>query len=157
MEAADDNSPKRRSQADKIGKHKYELELLHRIEGRLERIEWSQRTIFHGLQGYFHFERPLVEKVACESELDLAVITCIYEAGLNGILAKEISAKLAKYNLEHHKILRIMNRVNRNVETAFGKLMVQKLGKKWALTDFGFELWGKIGENQEETLESDES
>jgi hypothetical protein len=39
--------------------------------------------------------------------------------------------------------LRIVNRVNRNVEKAFGKVIIEKRGKKWAFTDFGVEIWGK--------------
>jgi len=63
-------------------------QVLHRLEGRMERIERMQRIIFHGLEGYFKFDRPLVEKVATESEMDLAVVSAIYEAGSGGILAK---------------------------------------------------------------------
>lgn len=143
MEESKPYVPKRRSQADKVGKHKYEVALLHRIEGKLDRIEHMQRIIFHGLGDYFRFDRPLVEKVACESEMDLAVISLIYEVGSGGILAKDIVAKLPRYNLEKHKILRIVNRVNRNIEKAFGKMIIEKRGKKWAFTDFGVEIWGK--------------
>ena len=150
MEATEKSLPKRRSQAEKVGKHKYEIALLHRIEGRLERIEHMQRIIFHGLEDYFRFDRPLIEKVATESEMDLAVIGSIYEAGSGGILAKEIIDKLPKYPLEKHKILRIVNRVNRNISEAFGRTIIEKRGKKWAFTDFGVEIWGKTEEDQEE-------
>lgn len=143
MEAIDESIRKGRSQAEKVGKHKYEIELLHRVEGRLKRIEEMQRIIFHGLEGYFHFERPLIEKVASESEMDLAVIALVYEAGSGGILARDIGTKLPHYHLEQHKILRIVNRVNRNVENAFGRRIIEKRGKKWAFTDFGMEIWGK--------------
>jgi len=150
MEAAEKSIPKRRSQAEKVGKHKYELQVLHRLEGRMERIEQMQRIIFHGLEGYFKFERPLVEKVATESEMDLAVVSAIYEAGSGGILAKDIVGKLPWHALEKHRILRIVNRVNRNISEAFGRTIIEKRGKKWAFTDFGVEIWGKTEEDQEE-------
>lgn len=143
MEKAKAVVPKRRSQADKVGKHKYELALLHRVESRLERIEKQQRIIFHGLQGYFRFDRPLIEEVGCGSELDLAVVSLIYESGSGGILAKDIPAKMPQFGLERHRILRIVKRVNVNVEKAFGRSIIEKRGKKWAFNSFGVAVWGK--------------
>jgi hypothetical protein len=156
MEQPRSDVPKTRSQAQKVGKHKYELALLHRVENRLERIEQMQRIIFHGLDGYFKFERPLVEKVAAESEMDLAVVGAIFEAGSGGILAKDIIEKLKRYPLERHKILRIVNRVNRNVEAAFGRTIVEKRGKKWAFTEFGVEIWGRTKEDKEDFLSEED-
>ena len=148
MENVESSVPKKRSQADKIGKHKYEIQRLDRIEGKLQRIEQMQRIIFHGLGDYFHFQRPLVEKVACQSEMDVAVASLIFEAGSGGILAKDIAARLPQYSLEKHKVLRIVNRVNRNVQDAFGRRIIEKRGKKWAFTDFGVEVWGKTEEDE---------
>jgi hypothetical protein len=156
MEQSCSDVPKKRSQAQKLGKHKYELALLHRIENKLERVEQMQRIIFHGLDGYFKFDRPLVEKVATESEMDLAVVGAIFEAGQRGILAKEIVKKLKRYPLEKHKILRIVKRVNRNIETAFGRTIIEKRGKKWAFTEFGFEIWGKTEEDKEDFLSEED-
>jgi hypothetical protein len=31
----------------------------------------------------------------------------------------------------------------------FGKRLIEKRGKKWLLTDFGFEIWGKTREEVE--------
>lgn len=152
MRDSEDFVPKGRSQADKVGKHKYEIELLHRIEARQKRIEEMNRIIFHGLKDYFHFERSLVEKVATESEMDLEIVGAIYEAGSGGILAKEIVARFPSYTLEKHKILRIVRRVNRNIEHAFGRPIIEKRGKKWAFTSFGVEIWGKTEEDAEEKL-----
>ena len=152
MGTVDVTVPKVRSRADKIGKHKYELELLHRLDKRMERIEHMQRIIFQGLGDYFHFDRPLVEKVAIENEKDLDVVSRIYESGGAGILAKQIVAELAsRYpRLERHMILRIVNRVNRNMCDAFGKPIIEKQGKKWFFTLFGLEIWGKTEEDDEE-------
>ncbi len=155
MEASENSVPeasksavKRRSQADKIGKHKYELQRMDRIDARLERIEQMQRIIFQGLSGYFKFDRPLVEKVCCESDMDLAVVSVIFEFG-SGVLAKAIIPRLPQFRLEKHKILRIVNRVNRNCIDAFGKALIEKRGKQWAFTDFGVEIWGKTRKDVE--------
>lgn len=142
--------PKRRSQAEKVGKHKYEVFLLHRIEGRLDRIEQMFHTVFHHFVGSLHFDRPLVEKIACQSDMDLAIISLIFEAGPDGILAKDIQARLPQLSLEKHRILRIVNRVNRSIEDAFGKRLIEKRGKKWAFTDFGVEIWGEIEKDGEQ-------
>ena len=150
MEISEDNVPeaskvdgKRRSQADKIGKHKYEIQRMNRIDAKLTRIEQMQRIIFQGLSGYFRFDRPLIEKVCCESDVDLAVVSVVYEAGSGGLLAKEIAPRFPQYKLEKHKILRIVNRVNKNSVDAFGRPLIEKRGKKWVFTDFGVEIWGK--------------
>ena len=148
METSEQNVPKRRSQADKIGKHKYEIQRMNRIDAKLERIEQMQRIIVQGLSGYFKFDRPVIETVCCESDMDRAVVSAVYESGA-GILAKEIVPLLKNYRLEKHKILRIVNRVNRNCDDAFGKPLIEKQGKKWAFTDFGFEIWGKTKKDLE--------
>jgi hypothetical protein len=95
-----------------------------------------------GLSGYFRFDRPLVEKVCCESDMDLAVVSVVYESGSNGLLAKEIAPRFPQYKLEKHKILRVVNRVNKNSVAAFGKPLIEKRGKKWALTKFAFDVYG---------------
>ena len=146
MENVKSTVPKRRSQAQKVGKHKYEIALLHRVENRLDRIEGMMRIIFHGLGDYFHFDRPLVEKIACQSDMDLAIVSLIFEAGSGGILAKDIQARLPQLGLERHRILRVMNRVNRSIEDTFGRRLIEKRGKKWAFTDFGVEIWGETEE-----------
>jgi len=143
MEGSNLRIPKRRSQADKIGKHKYTLQFLHRIEERLKRLEKMQRIIITGLEDYFHFDKPFIEEIACKNNLDLAVVTVIFEAGAAGILPKGIIEKLPIYSLERHKILRIVNRINKNVVNVFGRAIIEKSGKKWILTDFGFEVWGE--------------
>jgi hypothetical protein len=146
MEKVESAVPKRRSQAEKVGKHKYEIALLHRIEGRLDRIEQMFHIVFHGLGDRLQFKRPLVEEIACQSDMDLAIISLIFESGPDGILAKDIQARLPQLNLEKHRILRIVKRINRSIEDAFGRRLIEKRGKKWAFTDFGVEIWGETEE-----------
>jgi hypothetical protein len=85
--------------------------------------------------------------------MDLAVVSAIYESGA-GILAKEIIPLLKQYKLEKHKILRIVNRANGKCTEAFGRTLIEKRGKKWAFTDFGFEIWGKTKRDFEEESEA---
>lgn len=161
MEISEDSIPeavksdeKKRSQADKIGKHKYEIQRMNRIDVKLDRIEKLQRIIMQGLSGYFKFDRSVIETVCCESDMDRAVVSTVYESGGLGILAKKIIPLLAGYHLEKHKILRVVNRVNKNCVDAYGKPLIEKQGKKWAFTDFGFEIWGKTKKDLEAEAES---
>ena len=149
---AGESNGKRRSQADKIGKHKYEIQRMNRIDAKLERIEQMQRIIVQGLSGYFKFDRPVIETVCCESDMDLGVVSAVFESG-SGILAKEIVPLLKEFKLEKHKILRIVNRVNKNCVDAYGRPLIEKRGKKWAFTDFGFEIWGKTRKDLDAEVE----
>ena len=152
METSEQNEPKRRSQVDKIGKHKYEIQRMNRIDAKLERIEQMQRIIVQGLSGYFKFDRSVIETVCCENNMDLAIVCVIFESGA-GILAKEIVLRLRQYKLEKHKILRVVRRVNRNCVDAYGKPLIEKCGKKWVFTDFGVEIWGKTKKDLEAEVE----
>ena len=64
-------------------------------------------------------------------------------------VAKKIASDLKSFKLEKHKILRIVNRVNRKCVDAFGKQLIEKRGKMWVFTDFGFVIWGKTREEVE--------
>jgi hypothetical protein len=74
---------------------------------------------------------------------------CSQDLTLFGVRLNQV-VKLPWHALEKHRILRIVNRVNRNISEAFGRTMIEKRGKKWAFTDFGVEIWGKTEEDQEE-------
>ena len=50
----------------------------------------------------------------------------------------------------------MVNRANRNSVKVFGRVLSQKHGKKWALTDFGFEIWGKTKKDFEADSEAAE-
>jgi hypothetical protein len=67
-------------------------------------------------------------------------------------LAKDIPGRLPQFGLERHRILRIVRRVNVNVEKAFGRPIIEKRGKKGAFTSFGVAVWGKSKEDAEDTF-----
>jgi len=66
---------KRRSQAEKVGRLKYIIELQHRILRQLSIMRTTQRYIIEGLDigGYLQFDQPYIEKVCCKSEIDIAI------------------------------------------------------------------------------------
>src|SRR4030065_2575862 len=64
------NTKKKRSQSDKIGRLKYNQQLLKQTLAEVEEVKLMLRTIFAGLKGSFNFEQSLIERVACEDEVD---------------------------------------------------------------------------------------
>ena len=65
---------KKRSQSEKIGRLKYNQQLLKRVLDRIEHVEQMQRTIVKGLEGMFHFDKPFIQKVACGDEVDVEIL-----------------------------------------------------------------------------------
>lgn len=63
---------KKRSQSDKIGRLKYNQQLLKQALAEIEEVKLMLRTIFAGLKESFNFDRPIIERVACQDEVDLA-------------------------------------------------------------------------------------
>ena len=59
---------KGRSQAEKVGRLKYNsAACLSRVAADVKEVREMERVILNGLKGagYFHFDRPMIEKLAC--------------------------------------------------------------------------------------------
>lgn len=105
-----------------------------------------QRTILAGLKGMFHFERPMIRKIACGDEVDVLILEYVYEAGSAGLLPKDLAAKLSEFKVKRHQVSRNILRMNKRLEKEIGEKWVEKRGWHWALTSLAFESWG---ENEE--------
>ncbi len=68
------NQKKKRSQSEKIGHLKYNQQLLKQTLAEVEDVKMMFRTIFAGLKESFNFEQSLLERIACEDELDREII-----------------------------------------------------------------------------------
>ena len=77
---------KKRSQSDKLGRLKYNQQLLKKTLTEIEEVKLMLRTIFAGLKGSFNFEQSLIERVACEDEVDKEILQLLFEAGSPGLL-----------------------------------------------------------------------
>ncbi len=106
------------------------------------------RTIFAGLKGSFNFEQPLIERVACEDEVDREILQSLFEVGNSGLLPKDLAIRLERFKITRHQISRRIVRMNKRLEKEFGERLVEKRGWHWALTSFAVEVWG---ETEEET------
>jgi hypothetical protein len=142
MEVEEKTRSKGRSQAEKVGRLKYNQQLLKRALKDLEEVKLMQRTILAGLKGMFHFEKPLVQKIACIDEVDILILDYLYEAGGGGILPKDLAARLTQFKVRRHQVSRRILRMNKRVQSEIGETVVEKRGWHWALTSFAFESWG---------------
>ena len=59
------------------------------------------------------------------------------------MLPKNVSARLGSYGVRRHQVTRRIQRMNRRIEKEIGERLVEKRGWHWALTAFGFEVWGQ--------------
>ena len=142
-ENAVQNEKKRRCQSDKIGRLKYNQQLLKQTLAEVEEVKLMLRTIFAGLKGSFNFEQSLIERVACEDEVDREILQALFEAGSPGLLPKDLSSRLERFKITRHQTSRRILRMNKRLEKEFGERIAEKRGWHWALTSFVVEVWGE--------------
>jgi hypothetical protein len=139
------SAKKGRSREERIGRLKYNQYLLKRVLAEICEVRETQRIILNGLKGagYFHFDVPLLQKYACEDQIDLEILQLVYEASREGILPKDVAAALPEYSLRHYHVTRRVKRMNKRLECETGEKLFEKRGWKWALTNFAFGIWGE--------------
>jgi hypothetical protein len=139
---------KKRSQAEKIGRLKYNQFLLKRTLTIIQEVRDMQRIILNGLKGagYFHFDIPMIQKLACVDHVDLEIVERVHEVGKGGIFPKYVAADLKQYGLRHYHVSRRIQRMNKRLEHETGEKLFEKRGWKWALTPFAFDVWGETEE-----------
>ena len=133
---------KKRLQEMKIGRVKYTLQLVKGIQRDIEEIKMMQRTILAGLKGLFHFEKPMIQKIACVDEVDMELLELLFEAGNAGLLPKDLATRLGRFRVRRHQVSRRILRMNKRLERELGERVAEKRGWHWALTGFAFEVWG---------------
>lgn len=142
MESVEKGRSKARSQSEKIGRNKYNQQLLKRALGEIEEVKLMQRTILAGLKGMFHFEKPMIQKIACVDEVDILILEHLYESGNAGLLPKDLAIRLSQFKVKRHQVSRRILRMNKRLEKELGERVVERRGWHWGLTSFGFESWG---------------
>ena len=142
------NQKKKRSQSDKIGRLKYNQQLLKQTLAEVEEVKLMLRTIFAGLKGSFSFEQPIIERISCEDEVDLEILRLLFEAGSLGLLPKDLAIKLGKFKVTRHQISRRILRMNKRLEKEFGEQVAEQRGWHWALTGFATNIWGESEKSQ---------
>ena len=145
-EKAVQNTKKKRSQSDKIGRLKYNQQLLKQTLAEVEEVKLMLRTIFAGLKGSFNFEQPIIENVVCKDEIDREIVRLLFEVGGYGLLPKDIATKLEEFKIGRHQVSRRILRMNKRLEKEFGEHAVEQRGWHWALTRFMIEVWNSSKE-----------
>lgn len=121
---------KKRSQSDKIGRFNYNQQLLKQTLAEVEEVKLMLRTIFAGLKGSFGFERSLIERIACEDEIDREILQALFEAGSPGALPKDLATKLARFEVTRHQISRRILRMNKRLVKEFGEQVAEAYHQK---------------------------
>jgi len=134
---------KKRSQSEKIGRLKYNQELLKRVLDRIEKVEQMQRTIVKGLEGMFNFQKPFIQKIACRDEVDQEILELLFQNQPDGLFPKDVAARLQQFKLNRFQVLRRLKAMNRRLEKEIGQHVAEKRGHHWALTSFAVDVWGE--------------
>ncbi len=137
------NQKKKRSHSDKIGRLKYNQQLLKQTLAEVEEVKLMLRTIFAGLKGSFSFSQPFIEHIACKDEVDQEILQLLFEAGSPGLLPKDLAVKLERFKIKRFQISRRILRMNKRLEKEVGAHLAEKRGWHWALTGFVVEVWGE--------------
>jgi hypothetical protein len=146
---------KRRTREQKIGRLKYNQWLLKRVLTEIKETRNIMRIILNGLKGagYFHFDVPLIQKVACVDVVDVLILERIHEVGTQGSFPKDVARDLGKYGLQYYHVSRRIRRMNKRLEHEIGERLFEKRGLKWALTPFAFDVWGETEKRDENGME----
>jgi len=137
------NNKRKLSRSNKVGRLKYNQQLLKRAQKDIEEIKLTQRTILSGLKDFFHFKQPIIEKIACLDEVDREILQVLFEVGSPGVLPKDLATRLARFKVKRHQISRRILRMNKRLEKEMGEHVAEKRGWCWALTSFAAEVWGE--------------
>ena len=133
LESAQNGSKKpkkRRSQEEKIRQRKWIIQTLKRQEVVLGRIDRRTRMLAAGLRELFILGEDYVSMVACQDEIDVALLDALREAGAAGRQSGELAIQL---DIDHRDVSRRIYRMNKRMEQEIGENIIEKHGHKWKL------------------------
>ena len=125
-----EKAKKRRSQEEKMGRRKWIIRTLKRIEQTQKRIDRRTRMLAAGLRELFILGEDYVSMVACQDEIDVALLNALREAGAAGRQSGELAAQL---DIDHRDVSRRIYRMNKRMEQEIGENIIEKHGHKWKL------------------------
>lgn len=126
---------KRRSEEEKYGKYKWLRILIRRNAEDSREIKRLLRGVLFELRHKDRDSTDLLDLV-CRDGRDAAILDVLREAGSSGVLPKDIYAKVAKFGLQYHHISRRINAMNKKLKEELNERVADKVGSKWALSDF---------------------
>jgi len=141
LKVAQKSSGRRRTRAEKVGRLQYILERIRLLEGKIGQIDLRTRTMMAGLREWMSFEPSYIQKVACEDEVDVEIITCLMQKGVGGLLPSAIATELGEYGLKRWDVTRRIQRMNKKLMREVGQKVAEKRGHQWAPTSFLTDVW----------------
>jgi len=133
LESAQNGSKKakkERFQEEKVGGREWIIRALKRQEVVLRRIDLRTRMLAAGLRELFILGEDYVSMVACQDEIDVALLSALREAGATGRQSGELAAQL---DIDHRDISRRIHRMNKKMQQEIGENIIDKQGPKWKL------------------------
>ena len=110
---------------------KYNQQLLKQTLAEVEEVKLMLRTIFACLKDSFNFEKSLIERIACNDEVDCEILQSMYEAGSPGLLPKDIANRLEKFKVTRYQVSRRIVRINKRLIKKLGYQAAERNG--WTL------------------------
>jgi hypothetical protein len=138
---------KRRSQSDKIGRHKWNQQLLKSTLKGIEDLKTEMRWVRHKLDGLGEadYSKEDIEHFAVLDAVDREIMQRLLEVGVGGALPKDVAGEVNRrggYALKRYDVARRLVRLNKKLHFETGKVLFEKRGHKWALTRFAFDIYG---------------
>jgi hypothetical protein len=151
-----------RSIENKLGRQKYHEVLTKKVFVQNQQILDELRWIRHRVKalGENDIDMPMLERFAFRDQVDSEIFQRLMIAGDSGVFPKDVAVDvaLAKYHLRYYDVSRRIVRMNKRLHFEVGEFLFEKRGHKWAVTKFGFEVWGKsVSEVEEEQQKQNSS
>ena len=142
-----EKAKKKRDRAAKVGRHRWNQELLKSVLSGIEDVKRELRWVRHKLDrlGEADYSKEDVERFAGLDSVDKEILQRLLEVGVNGALPKDLAVDVnnrSGYCLKYYDVARRLVRLNKKLKFETGKELFEKQKKRWALTRFGFEVFG---------------
>jgi len=119
-----------RSPEEKVGRRKWIIKTLKRMKDRQKRNERRLRMLAASLRELFMLGEDYVSMVACQDEIDVAILSALRLAGATGRQSGELAAQL---DIDHRDVSRRIHRMNKQMDLEIGENIIEKKGHKWKL------------------------
>lgn len=106
-----------------MGRRKWIIRTLKRMEDRPKCIYRRTRMLAAGLRELFILGEDYVSMVACQNEVDVVLLNALREAGAAGRQSGELAVTL---NIDHRDISRRIYRMNKRMEQEIGENIIEK-------------------------------
>ena len=138
---------RRRGQAEKVGRRKYIIKLLHRLEAKIDRVDKRTRVIMASLSHYMDPEKDYLSMVVCKDEVDQAILWELSTATSAGWSTTEIAERLLpEYKLNRFQVLRRIKRMNKRLEAEMGRPVAESREHRWVMTRYVHRILGATKE-----------